>query len=351
LACREEGGKHKSITLSECAYNVPFQHFISLPSFPPATKPTHSIHAITLVTSPSAPWLVFANSLLTDWSMWSYVIPYFLDLPSTTGASPKLTYNILLHSQRGHGQSTLPITEGQERLTTIPLLATDISQLLDQLSITTPVHSVIGVSQGGAVALAFANLYGEKARSVVVCDTAASTPAGNKEAWEERIRLACGSSAVDVGEYARNLGMKKLASVTVPRWFPPGSSCHPGSSPSEQKNVHSAWVDQMVSQTDVNGFMHGARALGDYDVLKLEPPEGGRASSLFETRVEKVLLLAGKLDGGGKVGLGMQGLRTRWKEAKDTPVSYAEIDESGHLPMIDSPLRFSEVVSGFISSL
>jgi len=60
------------------------EHLVSLPSFPPVSILTHTIHAVTLTTSPTAPWLVFANSLLTDWTVWNYIIPYFLDLPSST---------------------------------------------------------------------------------------------------------------------------------------------------------------------------------------------------------------------------------------------------------------------------
>jgi pimeloyl-ACP methyl ester carboxylesterase len=90
---------------------------------------------------------VFSNGLNTDWRMWSIVIPRLLDQG----------YSMVLHSQRGHGESTLPpATEGQERLTTIPLQAEDIAHVLEELEIGTPVCSVIGVSQGGATTLAFA---------------------------------------------------------------------------------------------------------------------------------------------------------------------------------------------------
>ncbi|KDR79197.1 hypothetical protein GALMADRAFT_1228057 [Galerina marginata CBS 339.88] len=343
------------------------EHFISVPSFPPASTPTHTIHAVTLVTSPSAPWLVFANSLLTDWTMWNYVVPYFLDLSSLPNGSelttPKTTYNILLHSQRGHGLSTLPpSTHAEERLATIPLLASDIAYLLDALSIPTPVHSVIGVSQGGAVALAFAAMYGgtsasPKTKSVVACDTAPRTPQGNKEAWEERIRLVDGSDIptspnTDRGDYPQRVGMSNLADVTVPRWFPSGSACS-GNVPDGSQRAR--WVAEMIKRTKVDGFVHGARALSDYDLIapiESTAPEN-RRDGLFDSRVERVLLIAGGLDGGGKVGKGLQDLRASWDALKGrsaensekyrvVSVQYLEVERAGHLPMIDSPGIFCD---------
>ncbi len=339
-----------------------------MPSFPPGKDPKHEIHAVSLTTSSSAPWIIFANSLLTDWTMWSYVVPVLLDLPSSIKDGDGTTYNILLHSQRGHGLSTLPPpTEGRERLTTIPLLATDIVNLLEAIDISTPVHSVIGVSQGGAAALAFATLYGDKTRSIVVCDTAAQTPAGNKEAWEERIRLACGTLAgsritenTSPADYAQQVGMRKLAEVTVSRWFPEGSACHsPLSGGNETANVRTFWVKEMISRTSLNGFIHGARALGSYDVLALPSPldRDGSIKTLFTTNVAKVLLLAGKLDGGGKVGNGLRALREKWNEAMKRAegqsypsVEFVELDNSGHLPMVDSPHAFCGAVASFLSS-
>jgi pimeloyl-ACP methyl ester carboxylesterase len=285
---------------------------VSIPSFPPMKEPRHEIHCVRLVTSERGPWLVFANALMTDWRMWSFVIPMLLDKG----------FNMLLHSQRGHGLSTLPAErEGEERLTTIPLLATDIYFLLDELGIPTPVESVIGVSQGGAAALGFAGLYGEKTRSVVVCDTAAATPGGNKEAWEERIW------------YGAKEGMGGLGKMTVARWFPNG----------RVSDGRAEWVEGMIGATGVAGFVHGARALGSYDVHEMQSVLGDGKKRLFDTGVERVLLVAGREDGGGRVAEGMRRLQAEWGG-----VEYAEVEESGHLPMVDSPDVFCDVVLRFL---
>lgn len=294
--------------------------------------------------------------------MWNHVVPYFLDLPSYKGTS----FNILLHSQRGHGLSSLPETGNTtERLATIPLLAEDLDSLLDALSIPTPVYAVVGVSQGGAVALAFAAAHGTKAKSIVVCDTAPCTPHGNKEAWEERIHLVYGQDlgsaqathSVTSDDYAKSVGMAKLAEVTVPRWFPAGADASAGVQGERGKF---SWITNMITRTDVMGFVHGARALGDYNVLA--PASSGQ--TLFDSYEGRVLLIAGSLDGGGKVASGLKNLGEQWNEhrknnqdvqrnvenASPAAVEFMEVGNAGHLPMIDSPAELCDLLTRWIQS-
>lgn len=68
--------------------------------FPASKTETHSVdvpgcklHVSTHVSSPSAPWLVFVNSLLTNASMWDGVVARL---------SPH--FNIVTYDQRGHGK-------------------------------------------------------------------------------------------------------------------------------------------------------------------------------------------------------------------------------------------------------
>ena len=270
--------------------------------------------------------------------MWNYLVPYLLDLP--------VKYNILVHSQRGHGLSSLPSpTYPEERQTTIPLLAQDIANLLDALSIPTPVHSVIGVSQGGATALAFAALYGTeiKTKSVISCDTGPRTAPGNKEAWEERIQLVYGNISPLNDAYAQEIGMRQLGKVTIPRWFPPESTCYQEPQDWEKKT---GWLEEMISDTKAEGFVQGARALGDYDLL-------GADANLFKSTVPKVLLVAGSMDGLGKVGKGLAGLREKWVAAAQpgVEVRYAEIEGSGHLPMVDHPSQFALLIGEWLAAV
>ncbi|KAG6806672.1 hypothetical protein H0H93_002630, partial [Arthromyces matolae] len=103
------------------------EHVVTMPD-------SHKIHAITITTSPDAPWIVFANSLLTNLHMWEFIIPHLISSsPNLVTGKSRKPYNILIHSQRGHGQSTVPPVP-----TTIPSLASDIAYLLSTLNIPTP---------------------------------------------------------------------------------------------------------------------------------------------------------------------------------------------------------------------
>ena len=300
------------------------------------------------------------------------VLPFFVD-----GGFPTLSddesckqdrtgYNILLHSQRGHGLSELPFPserEDDQRRTTIPLLAADIHHLISTIiggraqsedgQTHTPEVHIIGVSQGGAAALAYYALYGGsategvKVKSIVACDTAPRTPPGNKKAWEDRINLVLGRTVEGEGDvYARIIGMPKLAKVTLPRWFPAGSALLR----SPLLRAREAWLRDMVSRTPVAGFVAGARALGSYDTA-LPPPSPLHAEApgkVSESDVTRMLLLAGSLDGGGKVVKELKAFAERWAEGGRQVVEYVEVEGAGHLPMIDMPERFCRVLGAWL---
>ncbi|KAG6827799.1 hypothetical protein H0H92_010434 [Tricholoma furcatifolium] len=277
-------------------------------------------------------------------------------------------------------ESTVP-----EETTTIPSLASDISQLLESLKIPTPVHAVVGVSQGGAASLAFARSYPNLTRSVVACDTSPKTAPGNKEAWAGRIGLVYGGVGADEilrdgvkggeagkgADYAVKVGMGKLAEATVPRWFAQGSKC---ASQDAERGERYQWVAKMVEETPVHGFVAGAGALSNYDLYQGKskhpafltdsilmsssslPAADEKSQELFKSPVEHVLLIAGSLDGGGNIGKGLQRLRDEWNavrslNAQAKPVEYVEIPSAGHLPMIDEADRYADVLRDFLDSI
>ncbi|KAL0574707.1 hypothetical protein V5O48_007265 [Marasmius crinis-equi] len=250
-------------------------------------------HVVTHTTHPDAPWIVCCNSLLTNVGMWDWALPYLLG-PQEGGERSTLllgkykTFNVLLHDQRGHGSSS---TDASAQCT-IAVQASDIAHILDHLKIPTPIHSIIGVSQGGATALAFGAAYPNLVKSVVSCDTSARTPAGNKQAWTERIELAYRGGVDDQG-VGKN--MRELGQVTVARWFPDGSPCWPEGK--EEGVLHrrtrsEVIMESMVMKTTLDGFKLGASALMEYNLLEGSNP-------LLASTVP-TLLVAGALDGGGK---------------------------------------------------
>ncbi|KAF7361956.1 Carboxymuconolactone decarboxylase [Mycena venus] len=287
------------------------------------------LHAVTLVSHPDAPWLVFANSLLTDETMWDWLIPFVL-APTTPTTWPfKGTYNILLHAQRGHGRSSTTA-----EACTMTTLAHDIALLISTLVPSGKVKSVIGVSQGGAATLTFGALHPSLTASVVACDTGPRTAPGNVEAWQGRIALAKAD------------GMAALATATVDRWFPAPSKCGTGGMLGPRTEA----VKRMIEATTIPGFELGAGALMAYDLIKPLAEDG---VDLLNTGGQvKTLLVAGELDGGGKVGAGMKALSEKWNEATPAAkVHYVEIPGAGHLPMVDETEKFWDVVGAFLNTV
>ncbi|KDE05026.1 hypothetical protein MVLG_04569 [Microbotryum lychnidis-dioicae p1A1 Lamole] len=260
-----------------------------------------TLHVKVAKRSDEAKWLVFVNSLMTNSTMWDAVLPRL-----------SKTYNLLTYDQRGHGQSSVPPEK-----CTLEQLSNDIAKILEKLSIPTPVHAVIGVSQGGATTLSLAHTHPEVFERLVTCDTQATSPAANSKAWDERIALA------------RSEGMTPLADVTVPRWFPALSEYVEG-------GREEAWVHDMITSTPVEGFAASAAALQGYDVA----PGLGRA-----LKGKKVLFLAGERDGA------LPGVLKGVKESLEKEgcyVAFEVIPGAGHLPMVDSPRKWGEVVEIFL---
>src|SRR3979490_1776561 len=138
-----------------------------------------------------APWLIFSNSLATNLAMWD-----------DQAAELKRTFRALRYDQRGHGA-----TEAPAGRYTYPQLVADAVVLLDALKIART--HFVGLSMGGATALALAELHPDGADHAVVCDSPCMSTPASAQQWEERIAMA------------RMGGMEALVDSTLSRWFPP----------------------------------------------------------------------------------------------------------------------------------
>lgn len=253
--------------------------------------------------SMTAPWVILINSLMTNLTMWDDVVLGLSDAG----------YNVVCYDQRGHGASPAP-----SEPCTVEQLADDAADVLTALGVD-KARAVIGVSQGGATALSFAIRHPDRAEKIIANDTQPASPAANAQAWEDRIALA------------KKEGMKPLADATVARWY--------GSDSSAGSEAIKAKAARLIEGTDVFGFEQGARALQKYDLLS--------AGLLKALAAKPTLLVAGEADGAlPKV---LEGLRQDVKkEGGSAEVSFASVSRAAHLPMMDNPQGWLEVVLPFL---
>lgn len=248
--------------------------------------------------SPSAPVIVFSNSLLTSYAMWDPLI--------TLLQQHRPDLRLLRYDTRGrHSLPQPPVAA------TLADLASDLDALRAALRIDR-FACLVGVSMGGATALRYALTYPARAARFVAADCNAASSAANTQAWRDRIDVARGGG-----------GMAALAGQTVARWF------H-----SETRDETVAWMTAMVAENDVEGFAHSCTALWDYDLRE-------------QLRVCAVpgLLVAGEADGKGALVKAMESFKGLVGEEG---AALRVVPRAGHLPMCENPQAFWEAIKDFI---
>ncbi|PKX95187.1 putative alpha/beta hydrolase [Aspergillus novofumigatus IBT 16806] len=259
-------------------------------------------------TDPTAPVIVLSNSILVDWSIWDGFVDAFLSNPKNQN------YRILRYLTRGR------LRECGETPITIDVLASDIIALLDALRI--PQATLIGVSLGGVTVLNTALLYPSRVTRFIACDTNSSAPESNRKAWTDRHAMAASEGAVSPDTQEPIIG-EKLAEATTRRWFVPETY--------ETQPEVPARVKEVVRLNSLEGFHKGMQALCAYDVR--ERMASARVPGLF---------VAG--DGDGVLPQTMQKMAADLKGGADLKI----IPKAGHLPMVEQPQAFTEVVNGFL---
>ena len=242
-----------------------------------------------------APWLVFSNSLATDFTMWDAQAREFA-----------ATHRVLRYDQRGHGKTQ--VTSGRY---TFDLLISDAVALMDALSIAKA--SFGGLSMGGATALGLAQRHPDRVERAIVCDSACASTPQSAAQWEERIVVA------------RQGGMEPLVEPTVARWFPP-----------EILAKNPPYIDRvraMVRMTPVDGFIGCSAALADQDfrsaVAAPRPPG---------------LFIAGGTDAGGAIPTAMQAMHRELAGSR-----YVELPGAGHISNLDDPAGFTRALREFLA--
>ncbi|KAI0185333.1 Alpha/Beta hydrolase protein [Xylaria flabelliformis] len=254
---------------------------------------------------PKAPTIAFCNSLLTSLHMWDHFIEIF--------KAKRPQYRILRYDFRGRHSIPSP-----PQPSTLDILADDINSLLTALRIP-KLEALIGVSMGGAATLKFSLKYPSKLGKFIACDFNATSSPANTSAWKERIGVA--ETSLEDG----SPGIRKLAGQTVERWFHPATM---------QKQDTIAWIRDMVSSNDIEGFRYGCQALWDYD-LKAQMKECAVPG----------LFVVGEGDGKGALVKAMDGFKgLLGQQGADLAV----VPKTGHLPMCEDPEGFWTAIENFV---
>ncbi|HKN77410.1 MAG TPA: 3-oxoadipate enol-lactonase [Candidatus Acidoferrum sp.] len=174
---------------------------------------------------PSAPALVFSNSLGATLSMWDPQMPAF-----------QKKFHVLRYDTRGHGQSS--VTPGPY---TIEQLARDVLALLDELQLDRVYFC--GLSMGGQTGMWLALNAQARFHKLILCNTAAKI--GTPEMWNTRI------------EAVRKGGMKSISSTVMERWF---SADFRSNSPDVI-----ATIKQLFERTNPEGYAANCAAIREFD--------------------------------------------------------------------------------------
>ncbi|MGY6410658.1 MAG: 3-oxoadipate enol-lactonase [Alkalilacustris sp.] len=236
--------------------------------------------------------VLFLHALGTDLRLWDHLMQR---LP---GGLHSIRCDL-----RGHGLSDCPPPPYA-----MGALVRDAEVLLEALAVTGTV--VVGCSLGGMVAQGLAIKRPDLVAGLVLSNTAARI--GTAGIWQERI------ATVHAG------GLRALSTPTLARWFPPAFHTTP----------EIALWRNLLERTPPDGYTGCAAAIAGTDFHR--PLQGLEMPCLG---------IAGSEDGSTPPDL--------VRETVDLipGAEFALIRRAGHLPMVDRPDAYAEVLSAFLERL
>jgi len=255
------------------------------------TRETTALHMrIDGPQDPSAPTLVFANSLGTTLHLWDLVLPH---LPEGL--------RIVRYDMRGHGQSDVP--DGPY---TMGALVSDAAAVCDAAEVKDALF--VGLSVGGMVAQGLTVERPDLIRAMVLSNTAAKI--GNPPLWQDRI------------DAVTRDGLAKMADTVMERWFGKDFRQSPAVTP---------WREMLIA-TPVAGYAGTCAAIAGTDFYT--PTSGLRIPTLG---------IAGSEDRATPPDL--------VRETVDLiPGSqFALMRRAGHLPCAEQPEAYAALLSDFIT--
>ena len=241
---------------------------------------------------PTGAPVVFANSLGTDLRLWDEVIPLM---------PPGL--RLIRYDKRGHGLSACP--PGPYAM---GALVRDVERLLDLLQVRNCVF--VGLSIGGLIAQGLAVKRLDLVRGMVLSNTAAKI--GTAEMWQQRI------------DTIRDGGIEAIADTTMERWF---------SRPFRETPDLKGWR-AMLTRQPVEGYTGCCAAIAGTDFYT---PTSGLTLP--------TLAIAGSEDGSTPPDL------VRETAALVKGSRFHLIRGAGHLPCVEKPAEYADVLSAFLREI
>jgi len=236
--------------------------------------------------------VVFANALGSDLRIWDAVVARM---------PPGL--RLIRYDKRGHGESDCPPPPYR-----MGALVGDAERLLDHLGVRDCVF--VGLSIGGMIAQGLAVKRLDLVRGMVLSNTAAKI--GTPQIWHDRI------AAVERGS------LEALADGTLERWFPP---------PFRDGPEAAACRAMLVGQR-AEGWIGCAHAIAGTDML-----------AATAQLTQPTLAIAGSADGSTPPDL----VRETADLVKGS--RFHLIRGAGHLPCVDAPAEYAQVLAGFLRDI
>ena len=238
---------------------------------------------------PNGAPVVFANSLGTDYRLWDQILPL---LPAGL--------RLIRYDKRGHGLSSCPPAPYS-----MGALVSDAERLLDHLKVRDCLF--VGLSIGGMIAQGLAVKRIDQIRAMVLSNTGSKI--GTADMWADRI------AAVNTG------GIEVLADSILERWF---------SKSFRATDELIAWRN-MLTRQPVDGYTGCSAAISGTDFFTTT------ASLTLPT-----LGIAGSEDGSTPPDL----VRETVELVKGS--KFHLIRGAGHLPCVENPHEYAQVLTDFI---
>lgn len=198
--------------------------------------------------------------------------------------------------------------EGCDKPLNLDVVAHDIKALLDALRIP-KAHALIGVSMGGVTTVAFGSRYPDRLDRFVACDFHVVSEKANEAEWDQRV------------QFAKDHGMEALGRKSVERWFTPKS----------RDSLEWNKAISMVAAASAEGMENSAKVLYGYD--ETENMRGIRLPGLYVVGAED-----------GRCTRVMKD----FVAAIATNAEFREVEDSGHLPMVENAEGFVDCIEGFL---